>query len=130
MSVSSGIRVGSSDEDFCFDPVLVLVHGQSVPVYSGMGWLISSIPELGSLGTRYCDADWAGPHSEKGLSTSGFVFKMAGGPISWTSKKQTCVALSTTESEYIAEALVTQEAIWLTQSFTEIGIDGFPRKPI
>lgn len=55
----------------------------------------------------YCDADWAGPHSEKGLSTSGFVFMMAGGPISWTLKKQSCVALSTTESEYIAEALAT-----------------------
>jgi hypothetical protein len=29
----------------------------------------------------YCDADWADPYSEKGLSTSGFVLKMAGGPI-------------------------------------------------
>ncbi|OQD68932.1 hypothetical protein PENPOL_c002G03309 [Penicillium polonicum] len=80
--------------------------------------------------TGYCDADWAGPHSEKGLSTSGFVFMMAGGPISWTSKKQSCVALSTTESEYIAEALATQEAIWLRQLLTEIGIDGSLKKPI
>ncbi|KAG0156784.1 hypothetical protein PDIDSM_3965 [Penicillium digitatum] len=37
---------------------------------------------------------------------------MAGGAISWTSKKQPYVALSTTESEYIAEALAVQEAIW------------------
>ncbi|KAJ5124616.1 Reverse transcriptase RNA-dependent DNA polymerase [Penicillium bovifimosum] len=78
----------------------------------------------------YCDADWAGPHSEKGLSTSGFVFMMAGGPISWTSKKQPCVALSTTESEYIAEALAVQEALWLTQLLLEIGIEGFLKKPI
>jgi hypothetical protein len=78
----------------------------------------------------YCDADWAGPHSEKGLSTSGFLFKMAGGAISWTSKKQPCVALSTTESEYIAESLAVQEAIWLTQLLTELGIEGFLRKPI
>jgi hypothetical protein len=78
----------------------------------------------------YCDADWAGPYSEKGLSTSGFIFKMSGGAISWTSKKQPCVALSTTESEYIAEALTTQEAIWLTQLLTEIGIPGFLEKPV
>ncbi|KAG0153801.1 hypothetical protein PDIDSM_1180 [Penicillium digitatum] len=77
----------------------------------------------------YCDADWAGPHSEKGLSTSGFLFKMAGG-VFWTSKKQPCVALSTTESEYIAESLAVQEAIWLTQLLTELGIEGFLRKPI
>lgn len=55
---------------------------------------------------------------------------MAGGAISWTSNKQPCVALSTTELEYIAEALATQEAIWLTQLLTEIGIPGFLRKPI
>ncbi|KAG0155364.1 hypothetical protein PDIDSM_939 [Penicillium digitatum] len=67
---------------------------------------------------------------EKGLSTSGFLFKMAGGAISWTSKKQPCVALSTTESEYIAESLAVQEAIWLTQLLTELGIEGFLRKPI
>ncbi|KAJ5462265.1 hypothetical protein N7530_010470 [Penicillium desertorum] len=55
---------------------------------------------------------------------------MAGGPVSWTSKKQPCVALSTTESEYIAESLAVQEAIWLTQLLVEIGIPGFIKKPI
>ncbi|CAI7564887.1 unnamed protein product [Penicillium viridicatum] len=48
-SVGSGIRVGSSGEDFC-DPVLVLVHDQFVPVYPGMDWLIST-PDVGSLGS-------------------------------------------------------------------------------
>jgi hypothetical protein len=78
----------------------------------------------------YCDADWAEPHSDKGLSTSGFAFKLAGGLISWASKKQACVALSTTESEYIAEALACQEAIWLVQLLTEIAIDDSFLKPI
>jgi hypothetical protein len=96
---------------------------------------ISFLPEIdlnscSMAVSGYCDADWAGPHSEKGLSTSGFLFKMAGGAISWTSKKQPYVALSTTESEYIAEALAVQEAIWLTQLLTELGIEGFLRKPI
>lgn len=35
----------------------------------------------------YCDADWAGPQSEEAKSTSGYVFKLAGGPISWSSKR-------------------------------------------
>ncbi|MBZ6422503.1 MAG: hypothetical protein LBE43_02335 [Staphylococcus aureus] len=43
---------------------------------------ISFSPQEDPALCGYCDADWAGPHSEKGLSTSGFVFKMAGGPIS------------------------------------------------
>ncbi|CDM38279.1 Probable transposable element [Penicillium roqueforti FM164] len=42
------------------------------------------------------------------------------GLILWTSKKQPCVALSTTESEYIAEVLAVQEAIWLSQLLSEI----------
>lgn len=78
----------------------------------------------------FCDADQAGPYSEKGLSTSSFVFKMAGGPILQTSKKQPYVALSTIESEYIAKALAIQEALWLTQLLVEIGIEGFLKKPI
>lgn len=55
----------------------------------------------------YCDADWAGPHSEIACSTSGYIFTLVGGPISWSSKKQSTVALSSTESEYIAMALAT-----------------------
>ena len=55
---------------------------------------------------------------------------IAGRAISQTLKKQSYITLSTTESEYIAEALTTQEAIWLTQLLTEIGIAGFLQKPI
>ncbi|KAJ9481429.1 hypothetical protein VN97_g12048 [Penicillium thymicola] len=68
----------------------------------------------------YCDADYVGPHSTNGLSTSGFVFHLAGGPISWASKKQACVALSSFESEYIAQALAVQEARWLILLLTEL----------
>jgi hypothetical protein len=68
----------------------------------------------------FCDADHVGPHSINGISTSGFVFRLAGGPISWASKKQACVALSSTESEYIAQALAAQEAKWLILLLTEL----------
>ena len=60
----------------------------------------------------YCDADWAGDRNDR-KSTSGYVFNLAGGPISWRSKKQTCIALSTAEAEYVALAYAAQEAVWL-----------------
>ena len=59
----------------------------------------------------FSDADWAGDHDDQ-KPTSGFVF-MSGAAISWNSKKQTCVALSTAEAEYIALAKAAQESIWL-----------------
>lgn len=60
----------------------------------------------------YTDADWAQSLSVR-CSTSGYVFLLAGGAISWSSKKQPTVALSTMEAEYLALAHATKEAIWL-----------------
>jgi hypothetical protein len=71
----------------------------------------------------YCDADWCGPHAESAASTSGFVFLLAGGPVSWSSKKQTAIALSSTESEYIAQAVATQELLWLQLLLTELNVN-------
>lgn len=59
----------------------------------------------------YCDADWGGC-IESGRSTSGYVFTLMGGPISWSSRKQSCVATSSCQSEYIAMAEANQEAQW------------------
>jgi len=60
----------------------------------------------------YCDANYVeDPHDQK--STSSYLFMLAGGPIAWKSKKQSLVALSTTEAEYYALGLVCQEAVWL-----------------
>ncbi|KAK2578416.1 hypothetical protein KPH14_012188 [Odynerus spinipes] len=60
----------------------------------------------------YADADWAGNTSGR-KSNSGYIFKYYGGTISWASKKQTCVALSSSEAEFISLSLASQEAIWL-----------------
>ena len=40
---------------------------------------------------------------------------LSGGAVSWRSRKQTCVALSTAEAEYVALASTTQEVIWMRQ---------------
>ena len=68
----------------------------------------------------FSDADWAGDHDDR-KSTSGFVFMIRGAVISWNSKKQTCVALSTAEAEYIALAKAAQESIWLQRLISDMG---------
>ena len=60
----------------------------------------------------YSDVDWGGDPDES-RSISGYVFTVSGGVISWCSKKQDSIALSTMEVEYIACSIATQEAIWL-----------------
>ncbi|KAG6613799.1 Integrase catalytic core protein [Phytophthora cinnamomi] len=67
----------------------------------------------------YSDADWAGDLSDR-KSTSGYLFQVAGGPISWGSKKQSSVSLSTSEAEYIALSLAIQEGKWVHKLLCEI----------
>ena len=69
----------------------------------------------------WCDADWGG-NIDNRKSTIGYVFTLAGGAISWYSKIQTCVSLSTTEAEYIAAATAAVEGIWLQRLIQELGI--------
>lgn len=64
----------------------------------------------------FSDSDWGGCKIER-KSTSGYTFIMAGAAISWKSKKQGCVARSSSEAEYMALAAAAQEAIWLRNIF-------------
>ena len=68
------------------------------------------------------DADWAGDRKDR-ASVSGFVWSLGGGPISWSAKKQNCIALSTTEAEYIALTWTIQEGLWLRQSLVQFQVD-------
>lgn len=67
----------------------------------------------------YSDADWAGDINDR-KSTSGYVFMKSDAAITWRSKKQTCVALSTAEAEYVALSSATQEAVWLRKLTSEL----------
>lgn len=69
----------------------------------------------------YSDSDWAGD-LESWKSTSGFIFMLNSGPVSWCSKRQPTVALSSTKAEYIALTLAAKEAIWLRLLLTELGL--------
>lgn len=68
----------------------------------------------------FSDADWAGDISDR-KSTSGYLFMISGGAVTWRSKKQACVALSTAEAEYIALSSAAQESVWLRRLTTELG---------
>ena len=60
----------------------------------------------------YADSDWA-TNQDNRRSTTGYVFTLGGAAISWSSKKQASVALSTTEAEYMALSAANQEALYL-----------------
>jgi hypothetical protein len=65
----------------------------------------------------YTDSDWAGSVSDR-KSTSGCCFSLGSTMISWQSRKQSNIALSTTEVEYIAACSASCEAIWLRKLLT------------
>ncbi|GJS15881.1 zinc finger, CCHC-type containing protein [Tanacetum coccineum] len=77
----------------------------------------------------YSDASWIN-HVEDSSSTSGWVFLLGGGAISWASKKQTCITSSTMESEFVALAAAGKEAEWLRNLIHEIPIWPKPIAPI
>jgi hypothetical protein len=70
----------------------------------------------------YCDADYAGDIDTR-RSTSGYVFVLNGGAISWQSKRQQTVAASTTEAEYMAAAAAVKEGLWLRKLLLDLGFD-------
>jgi hypothetical protein len=69
----------------------------------------------------YTDSDWAGDSIDR-KSTSGYVLNLGSGPICWSSKKQSSIALSSTEAEYRGVVNATIHTIWLQNFLTELGI--------
>jgi hypothetical protein len=67
----------------------------------------------------FSDADW-GTGVDDRHSVSSYLFQINGGPVSWSSKKQHIVALSSTEAEYIALTHASKEAVWLRSLLGEI----------
>ena len=69
----------------------------------------------------YSDANWISDNTET-KSTSGYVFTLGGAAISWKSSKQTCIARSTMELEFIALDKVAEEAEWLRNFLEDIPV--------
>ncbi|KAJ0392242.1 hypothetical protein ATCC90586_011424 [Pythium insidiosum] len=70
----------------------------------------------------YSDANW-GSDKDTRRSTSGVLVMLAGEPVVYKSKRQQTVALSSTEAEYMALALATQEVVWLRFLLAEMGLE-------
>jgi hypothetical protein len=68
----------------------------------------------------YSDSDYAGNVATR-KSTSGYVFFMAGGPVSWKSSKHHAVTILSTEAEYYALTEAAKEAKWHQAFLDEIG---------
>jgi hypothetical protein len=71
----------------------------------------------------FVDSDFAGCEDSR-KSTTGWVFTLAGGPVSWSSQRQKKVATSTMDAEYIAGAEAAKEAVWIRNFINDLRIPG------
>ena len=77
----------------------------------------------------YSNANWASDIDEH-KSTSGYAFVLGGGIVSWCSKKQTCIALSIIESEYVALGFAVQEVVWLMRFLRHMGVTAYAQEAV
>jgi transposase InsO family protein len=73
----------------------------------------------------YCDSDWGSSKDDR-RSVTGYTFMMGGGAVSWQSKKQPTVALSSVEAEYMAACQAAREALWWQKLLHELGVARHP----
>jgi hypothetical protein len=71
--------------------------------------------------TAYSDADWANCVDER-KSTSGGAFFLGDSLVSWLSKKQGSISLSTTEAEYIAATTYCTHVLWMIQTLADLEV--------
>ena len=79
--------------------------------------------------SAYVDADFAGDPNER-RSTTGYIFMPNGGPVCWSSRRQSCVALSTAEAEYVSLGAATKKAVWLRDLLKELGCEQGEATPL
>lgn len=70
----------------------------------------------------YSDSDWAEDRDDR-HSTTGFIYLMAGGAISWASRRQPTISLSSTEAEYKVASDTCRQMMWLRTFGKELGDD-------
>ena len=86
---------------------------------AGQGILLQAKPDFQITG--WCDSDWAScPLTRR--SVTGYIVQVGASPISWKTRKQDTVSLSSAEAEYRAMAFLTKELLWLKRVLTDLGI--------
>ncbi|GJU98144.1 putative reverse transcriptase domain-containing protein [Tanacetum coccineum] len=79
--------------------------------------------------TGFCDASWQCDKDDT-KSQTGYVFVVNGGAVDWKSKKQTMIAMSTTQAEYMAASEAAMEAVWIRKFVGDLGVMPSIKKPI
>ncbi|KAF3638239.1 Cleavage stimulating factor 64 [Capsicum annuum] len=100
----------------------VLQYLKSNPI---QGLFLYSNPNFSLL--SFCDADWAACR-DSCRSVSGFFISLGSSPISWKSKKQTSIFLSSAEAEYRSMRRLVAELTWLTRLLTDLSLE--PSLPV
>ena len=88
-------------------------------VYRGKQFAIINQLSGITLGPMFTDANWAGDIDDR-KSTTGLLLKINGCTVSWKSKKQSVVSLSSAESEYMSLGEGVRETLWLRQFMSEL----------
>ena len=92
----------------------IVYNGKNINTISGMKSFDCPV--------SHCDADWAGDVSTR-RSTTGYIFTLAGGALTWKSRLQPTVALSSTEAKYRAITEAGQELLWLQNMMSRFGME-------
>ncbi|EKD00935.1 hypothetical protein A1Q2_04808 [Trichosporon asahii var. asahii CBS 8904] len=71
----------------------------------------------------YSDSDFASSDLSRRRCTSGFLFTLAGGSVSWCSKREPSVSIATGEAEYVAMSQAAREVVWLRSLLLELGFE-------
>eukprot|EP00253_Pinus_taeda_P028211 PITA_28211 len=125
-----GLKLSKEDNNKDFDPSLYK------SIVGSLMYLTATRPDIMfsvSLISRFMErpkeahwqaakrilSDWAGSIDDR-KNTSGYVFHMGSEAISWASKKQSIVALSTAEAEYVAATAATCQAVWDEKNVEEL----------
>ncbi len=87
-----------------------------------LGLELTFCGNLASL-VGFTNADWVGDRDTR-RSTSGFMFNLGSSAISWSSKRQPTVALSSCEAEYMGQTQAIKEAVWLKSLLDQLSYSG------
>lgn len=129
--VGSLIYLANTRPDIFYPASLILrfMHDPSKLHYAATKRILQYLQSKKKLGIKYAkekenklfgtNSDWAGSVDDR-KSTSGYVFCLGSKIISWASKKQKTISLSSAKAEYIAATDAICEAIWLRRILSDV----------